>query len=181
MEFVLLGDVDDGPTLRLHHEEFAYAGKFVMSNTGKIVARDADEILGAIAFNQNHDDSTTAVLRYVTVRESCRGERIGPKLLRFAGDTLSDQYESVTIAVNNPIAYEAAYRAGFVWTGEQRGIAELELVYQPDSTRDTERYQEGFGIFGARDLPTEHQRLVEQYEDSEPPAIVAVPDGKGTS
>lgn len=177
MEFAFLGGLEEGPTLRLHHEEFAYAGKFVMSNTGKIVARaDSDKILGAIAFNQNHDEPTTAVLRYVTVSESRRGEGIGPTLLRFAGDELSDRYESVTIAVNNPIAYEAAYRAGFIWTGGQRGIAELELVYQPDSTPDTERYQEGFGIFGERDLPPEQQRLVDRYEDSEPPAVVAVPE-----
>ncbi len=175
MEFELLGDIEDGPTLRLHHEEFAYAGKFVMSNTGKIVVTADETVLGAIAFNQNHADPETAVLRYVTVRESRRGEGIGPKLLRFAGAVLSDRYDRVTIAVNNPIAYEAAYRAGFVWTGKQAGIAELVLVYHPDRSRDSERYRDGFTVFEERELPTEQRELVEQYKESDPPVVVSVP------
>ncbi len=176
MEFAFLGGIDDGPTLRLHHEEFAYAGKFVMSNTGKIVARADNEICGAIAFNRNHDDRTTAVLRYVTVRESRRGEGIGPKLLRFAGAVLSDRYDRVTIAVNNPIAYEAAYRAGFVWSGEQTGIAELELVYHPEGDCDSERYRDGFTVFEERELPPAQQELVEQHKETDPPAVVSVPN-----
>ena len=38
MEYVVLGWPSDGPTLRLDYRQFAYAGKFVMSNTGKAVA-----------------------------------------------------------------------------------------------------------------------------------------------
>jgi GNAT superfamily N-acetyltransferase len=40
MEFALLGWPEDGPTLRLDYRRFSYAGKFVMSTTGKAVVRD---------------------------------------------------------------------------------------------------------------------------------------------
>jgi GNAT superfamily N-acetyltransferase len=40
MEFALLGWPEDGPTLRLDYRRFSYAGKFVMSTTGKAVIRD---------------------------------------------------------------------------------------------------------------------------------------------
>ena len=43
MEYVLLGWPPDGPTLRLDHRRFAYAGKFVMSTTGKAVVRRAED------------------------------------------------------------------------------------------------------------------------------------------
>ncbi|MUV90296.1 GNAT family N-acetyltransferase, partial [Halapricum sp. CBA1109] len=49
MEYALLGWADDGPTLRLDHERFAYAGKFVMSATGKAVARADGDVLAAAA------------------------------------------------------------------------------------------------------------------------------------
>lgn len=38
MRYAVLGDHHDGPTLLLDWEAFSYAGKFVMSNTGKAVA-----------------------------------------------------------------------------------------------------------------------------------------------
>ncbi|MXR42243.1 GNAT family N-acetyltransferase [Halobaculum sp. WSA2] len=44
MEFRLLGWPADGVVLRLDHREYAYAGKFVMSSTGKAVALDRDGI-----------------------------------------------------------------------------------------------------------------------------------------
>jgi GNAT superfamily N-acetyltransferase len=171
MHFECLGSEADGPTLRLDHEVFAYAGKFVMSNSGKTVAREESEILGAIAFSEDTSEPTTVHLRYVTVRDDRRGEGIGPQLLRFTAETLD--YERVVIAVNNPIAYEACYRAGFAYTGDQPGIAELRLVYAPDE-RDSARYGEGFAVFAERDLPPEHERICEEYGD-ELPEIVEVP------
>ncbi|QZP38040.1 GNAT family N-acetyltransferase [Halobaculum magnesiiphilum] len=42
MEFRLLGWPEDGVVLRLDHREYAYAGKFVMSSTGKAVAVGSD-------------------------------------------------------------------------------------------------------------------------------------------
>lgn len=171
MEFTYLGSEAAGPTLRLNHESFAYAGKFVMSNSGKTVAREDGDIVGAVAFSEDTADSETVHLRYVTVREDRRGEGIGPGLLRFTADALD--YERVVIAVNNPIAYEACYRAGFAYTGDQPGIAELRLVYAPDERHQTQ-YAEGFDVFQARDLPPEHERICAEYGD-DLPEVVAVP------
>lgn len=176
MEFSVLGSEADGPTLRLDHEQFAYAGKFVMSSTGKTAVHDDDTLVGAVAFSEDTSDPETVRLRYVTVRETRRGEGIGPQLLRFTAETLDTTYDSVEIAVNNPIAYEACYRAGFVFTGEQAGIAELRMRYRP-GRRDPERYREGFELFGQRELPAEHERICTQYGESNPPAVVDVPPG----
>ena len=46
MEVVVIGWPPNGPTLRLDYRRFSYAGKFVMSNTGKAVVREADEEIG---------------------------------------------------------------------------------------------------------------------------------------
>ncbi|MFT4947517.1 MAG: ribosomal protein S18 acetylase RimI-like enzyme [Natronomonas sp.] len=174
MEFRLPGSEADGPTLRLDHEEFAYAGKFVMSGTGKSVARDDGTLVGAVAFSEDHTDPETVHLRYVTVRECRRGEGIGPRLLRFTAAELSEAYETVEIAVNNPMAYEACYRAGFAYTGEQAGIAELRMSYRPDD-RAGQRYRSGFEQFRERDLPPEHEAVCDRHEKGEPPAVVDVP------
>lgn len=174
MEFELLGGESAGPTLDLDHTQFAYAGKFVMSRTGKTALRDDGELVGAVAFSGDADDSATVRLRYVTVREDRRGEGLGPKLLRFTADRLREQYQRVVIAVNNPIAYEACYRAGFVYVGEETGIAELVMTYRP-ADRDRERYREGFTVFEDRDLPPEHGAICARYAGSEPPAVVDLP------
>jgi len=131
MECILLGWPPDGPTLSLDHERFAYAGKFVMSATGKAVARE-DGTVGAVAFSADRTDETCLRLRYVTVRDDRRGEGIGPRLLRFVSERAREHgYESVRIAVNNPFAYEACSRAGFAFTGQETGLAELVLDYRP--------------------------------------------------
>ena len=87
----MLGWPPDGPTLRLDYRRFSYAGKFVMSNTGKAVVRDPgetsdreydDAVLAAVAFNDDRTDSSTLWLRYVTVRNDRRGEGLGPQLCR---------------------------------------------------------------------------------------------------
>lgn len=171
MEFSYLGSEAAGPTLRLDHEVFAYAGKFVMSNSGKTVAREDGEVLGAVAFSEDTTDTETVHLRYVTIREDRRGGGIGPRLLRFTAECVG--YERVVIAVNNPIAYEACYRAGFAYTGGRPGIAELRLVYDPGD-REATRYADGFGVFRERDLPPEHERICESYGD-EVPEVVDVP------
>lgn len=176
MEFDLLGDESAGPTLRLDHTEFAYAGKFVMSSTGKTVCREDGSVVGAVAFSADRTDETTVRLRYVTVRETRRGEGIGPKLLRFTAAKLDGRYERIVIAVNNPIAYEACYRAGFAYTGEETGIAELVMCYRP-ADRDTERYRSGFAVFRERELPAEHESICRRYAKSQPPEVVDIPDG----
>ena len=168
MEFELLGWPPDGPTLRLDWRRFSYAGKFVMSSTGKAVARSAGDVVGALAFNEDRTDPNTLWFRYVTVRDDDRGEGIGPKLLVFALDRADERgYERVKIAVNNPFAYEACYRAGFGFTGETTGVAELVLAWPSDT--DPTRYQDGLDIFRGRDLSPEETTFLDERTESRPP------------
>ena len=185
MEFEVLGFPPDAPKLRLDHERFAYAGKFVMSNTGKAIVRDPSEsvdsgeaatLIGAASFSADRDDPGRARIRYVTVREDRRGEGVGPRLLRFTAESLGEQFGAVAIGVNNPIAYQACYRAGFVWTGREAGMAELLLRYDPGGATG-ERYRGGFEVFEERDLPATHRTVLDRNADGEPPAVVDVPGG----
>ena len=136
----MLGWPGEAVTLDLDHERFAYAGKFVMSRTGKAVVREDDGILGAVAFDADRTDESVCRLRYVTVRAGRRGEGIGSRLLAFvrARVVAAGEYEAVEIAVNNPFAYDAAYRAGFGYTGRETGIAELVLAW-PRPPEDPDR------------------------------------------
>jgi GNAT superfamily N-acetyltransferase len=174
MEFELLGSPPQAPTLDLDHERFAYAGKFVMSDSGKTVARDDGTLVGAVAFSEDRSDSAAVRLRYVTVRRDRHGEGIGSRLLRFTAALLADDYERVLIAANNPIAYRACYRAGFVFTGRETGLAELVLAYNPTVERTRDRYCEGLDVFRDRDLPEKHLAVLEQRE---PPSVVDAPAG----
>jgi len=140
VEYELLGWPPDGPKLRLDHERFSYAGKFVMTNTGKAVARAPNgRIVAAVAFNEDRTDADTLWLRYVTVDRELRGEGIGPRLCGLVRDRAVERgYDRLQIAVNNPFAYEALYRTGFSYTGETTGIAELILEYSaPTEGRPT--------------------------------------------
>ncbi len=174
MQYRILGYPDDGPTLNLDYRRFAYAGKFVMSNTGKSVARENDEILGAIAFSPDHDDPSVCHLRYVTVRDDRQGEGIGTQLLRFTAEMLEKKaYDVVIIAVNNPIAYRACYRAGFVYAGRETGIAEVVLRYAPRQSQNAEQYREGLAVFRDRDLPESQQTVLKR---TEVPGVIPVPE-----
>lgn len=184
MEFELLGWPSDGPTLRLDHREFAYAGKFVMTATGTAVAREED-VVGALAFSEDRTDGDCLRLRYVTVRADRRGEGIGPRLLRFAAERARDHgYPDVRIAVNNPFAYEACYRAGFVFTGEETGLAELVLAYRPERdetgelshAQETGRYQDGLDRYRVRDLSAVEESFLDTYRGREVPEVVDDPN-----
>jgi GNAT superfamily N-acetyltransferase len=181
MEYAVLGWPPDGPALELDWRRFAYAGKFVMTNTGKAVARDDGAVVGAVAFNEDRTAQNTAWLRYITVREDRRGDGIGPELASFTADAILDHgYEVVRIAVNNPFAYEALYKAGFAFTGEETGIAELILEYagarMDAPTRGdnfdswTQRYEDGLTRFAARDLRADEQDFIEAKLAAGPPA-----------
>lgn len=198
MEFEILGHPPDAPTLRLDHERFAYAGKFVMSNTGKAVVRDpaesadsgtaagsgasddrgGDSLVGAASFSTDHDNTACARIRYVTVREKRRGEGIGPRLLRFTAEALLDRFGTVAIGVNNPMAYNACYRAGFVWPGEKTGMAELLMRYAPGEA-ETDRYRAGIGVFDRRELPEPHRAVIERNREADPPQPVDPPETGG--
>lgn len=174
MEFAVLG-WPPGPKLRLDWRRFSYAGKFVMTNTGKAVAREgpaddgefADHVVAAVAFNEDRTNPDALWLRYVTVAEERRGEGIGPRLCAFVVDRAFERgYDRVRIAVNNPFAYEALYRARFGYTHETTGIAELVLERPGDRSTDT--YRDGLDHFRERDLDAAESEFLDSR--SEPPA-----------
>ena len=187
VELAVLGGLDGGPSLDLAHERFAYAGKFVVTSTGKAVAREVDatgdpgdgDVIAAATFDLDRTDRSVVRIRYVTVRRDRQGEGLGARLLDFLaayalGDvgsepepTLADVSE-VRIAVNNPFAYEAAYRAGFGYTGERTGLAELVLARPGD--RSTAAYRRGLSGFRERDDPDEAARaFLDEREAASPP------------
>jgi GNAT superfamily N-acetyltransferase len=208
MRPVVLGWPPDGPRLRLDHRRFAYAGKFVMSATGKAVLLDPDgadadsladalldevdrerlartageagwsldaAVLGAVAFSEDRTDPATLRVRYVTVRADRQGERLGPKLLVFLRDRATERgYDRVRIGVNNAFSYEAAYRAGFGWTGEETGLAELVCEWPAPAGRSAERYRAGLDRFRQPDRePSEAERsFLATREGTAPPAVI---------
>lgn len=174
MEIELLGWPPNGPKLPLDHERFSYAGKFVMTNTGKAVGREDGEVVAAIAFNEDRTDPDRLWLRYVTVARERRGERLGPRLVATVRDrALERGYDRVRIAVNNPYAYEALSRVGFRYTGETTGIAELVLEYPPrdgpSATVDPDRYRKGIAAFRERELTGDERAFLETRAERGPP------------
>ena len=205
MEPRLLGWAEEGPTLRLDHRRFSYAGKFVMSNTGKAVIGASDradrdepsvseppdesispgdghnadgeydtDVLAAVAFNGDRTDPGVLWLRYVTVRDDLRGEGLGPRLCRFLARCGADRgYDRLRIAVNNPFAYQALYRAGFSFTGKTTGIAELVLerpAAKPAEDRSETTYQEGLDAYRARNLSTGERTFLDRRRGCPPPS-----------
>jgi GNAT superfamily N-acetyltransferase len=174
MDVVVLGDADGGPSLCLDHEAFAYAGKFVMTDTGKALVRERGSVIGVAAFDRDRTDERTGRVRYVTVHRERRGEGVAPVLLdRLATRLLSGHstpraFDRIRIAVNNPFAYEAAYKAAFGYTGDRTGLAELVLERPGD--RSVEAYRSGLERFGERDdLASAERRFVSARRDADPP------------
>ena len=196
----LLGWPAEGPTLRLDHRRFSYAGKFVMSNTGKAVLCDPErassttsvqspgsgsgssgagaydtDVLAAVAFNEDRTDPGVLWIRYVTVRDDARGDGLGPRLCRFlARRGAENGYDRLRIAVNNPFAYEALYRAGFSFTGAETGLAELVLerpAAAPAGDRSEATYQEGLDAYRARELSASERAFLERRRGSSPPPV----------
>ena len=146
--------------------------------------RDSDgneaerDVLAAVSFSPDRTDETTLRLRYVTVRKDRRGERLGPRLCAFVARRARTRgYDRVAIAVNNPFAFVALYRAGFGATGEQTGMAERVLVAPDPTDRDPAAYRKGLAAFAERDLPEAAQEFVERRRDGEPPVVVAEATG----
>ncbi len=169
MEYEVLGFPPDGPALTLDWRTFSYAGKFEMTNTGKAVLRDEGEIVAAAAFNSDREHPDRGWIRYLTVKTDRQGEGLGPHLAKKVTETLLDQsHDRVTIAVNNPIAYRALYKAGYQFTGRETGIAELVLEFPRPI--DPVTYRAGLELFAERDLPDRETNLVEAWlEEGTPP------------
>ncbi|MFC5969829.1 GNAT family N-acetyltransferase [Halomarina salina] len=179
MEFVVREDA----AFRLDHEQFAYAGKFVVPG-GKAVALEdgaptsfpdpreeyVTGVLAAVAFSEDRTDADTLRLRYVTVRRDRRGEGIGTRLVTWTTDWAHDRgYETVAIAVNNPYSYESLSKAGFGFTGRETGLAELVMSHPSDRTR----YDEGLALFADRDLTDEELEFVAEKRERGAPTVVS--------
>ena len=201
MQFELLGWPAEGPTLALDYRRFSYAGKFVMSATGKAVVReagagdaapaehDADtladhggadtrDVVAAAAFDADRTDETVCRIRYITVREDRRGEGIGPRLAAFVAERARERgFERARIAVNNPFAYQALYRAGFRFIGEETGVAELVLdrPFGNETPRSRERYQAGLDVYRDRELAEEERSFLDAKREADPPSVVDAP------
>ena len=202
VRFEVLGWPADEPTLRLDHREFAYAGKFVLSGTGKAVLRPAPgsdavteradgaeydrDLLAAVSFDPDRTDPRCLVLRYVTVRRDRRGEGLGPTLVLALLSRLGGgEFDRVRIAVNNPFAYEALYRAGFAYTGERSGLAEVVLARPIEAPADagTDRYVAGLDALAEREVSDDERAFLRERRERGPPEVetdVSVP-GAGSS
>jgi len=173
MEFELLGWPPDGPTLELDWRSFAYAGKFVVSGTGKAVATVDGSVVGALAFDEDRTDPDVLVFRYVTVRDDRQGDGVGSALLAFGRHRARDRgYDRVRIAVNNPAAYVACYRAGFGFTGRTSGVAELVLRWP--APVEGPGFRAGLERFTDRDLDVEDRRRLKRRLERGPPDPVSV-------
>lgn len=170
----------DGPTVRLDWQQFAYAGKFVTTATGKAVARDttlldesptanespesatestgsqtvASDVVGAAAFNPQRGAPTRLRVRYLTVRRDRQGAGIGSRLLAYLATRAGSRgYETVAIAVNNPAAFVAAAKAGFGFARQETGLADLvcdRAAGGPPERVDASAFREGLRRFRDR-------------------------------
>ncbi|MFB6256557.1 MAG: GNAT family N-acetyltransferase [Haloplanus sp.] len=189
MEFTLLGWPPDGPTLRLDYRRFAYAGKFVLGSTGKAVVEEGgqgsgeydDHVLAAASFSSDRTDADCLVVRYVTVRDDRQGEGFGARLLAFVAARAVGRYDCVRIAVNNPAAYVAAHRAGFVFTGRETGLAELVCERPADrpARSDADAYRSGLDRYRERSLAPDAAARLDEKHAAGPPSVVEAPDGTG--
>lgn len=179
MEFAVLGWPEDGPTIELDWRRFSYAGKFVMSSTGKTVARADGAVVGAVAFNEDRSTDGRAWIRYVTVREDARGQGIGSRLTAFTVTELLDRYETVRTAANNPYSYESFYKAGFAFTGETTGMEGLVLERgRAGNPASTEQYRAGLARLAERDLTDDERTFLAEKRRMGPPSRVDPPKGE---
>ena len=143
-----------------------------------------DDVLAAVSFSPDRTEPTVCRLRYVTVHIARRGEGLGPALVRRTVDALAEReaveepgarFDTIRIAVNNPFAYEALYKAGFAFTGRETGVAELVLDRPMDGPSpdhaDRNRYQAGLDHYRARDLGDPEAAFLSEREGADPPAF----------
>lgn len=141
---------------------------------GRDWTEPADPVVAAVACNADRTDESVLWLRYVTVRRDRRGEGIAPRLARFTAARAADAgFETARIAVNNVFSYHALWKAGFVDTGRETGLAErvLERPTAAPADGDDEGYREGLRSFEGRDLADEEASfLAAKVEEGAPEA-----------
>lgn len=196
MEYAVIATPDDALGLRLDWERFSYAGKFVMTTTGKAVAvedgvlkdsdwppdpreAEADGVVAAVSFNRDRNDAGTAWLRYVTVRGGDRGRGIAPRLCAMTVDWLLSEFSvsRVQIAVNNPYAFDALYKAGFGWTGKKTGLQERVLEFPTPGDRKTQ-YASGLRSYLDADISEDERDFIKSRISRGPPPVVDAPKGE---
>ena len=131
-------------------------------------------VLAALSFSADRTDDTTLCYRYVSVRSDKRGSGLGPRLAASLTPHAVDRgYDRLRIAVNNPFAYEAMYRAGFAWTGRETGIAELVLERPAEipATTTYEQYQSGLTEYRKRDYDDPESTFLANRQETDPPAL----------
>jgi GNAT superfamily N-acetyltransferase len=166
------GTPEGGPPVDLDHNKFRYAGKFNMTTTGKALLFDREECGGVISFSTDRSCNNRIWVRYISVRDDYQASGIGPRFLRTTVTELLDHAQTIRIAVNNPFAYVAAYKAGFVFTGKQTGIAELLLEHPGTLTIDV--YRTGLELFRDADhlSAVERSFVEEKFTEPLPPVNI---------
>jgi hypothetical protein len=192
MRVDIVGWPPDVAPVYLDYRQFSYAGKFVQSAVGKALLRDKSrerdppcsppdtsityetDVIAAVSFSSHRQVPHRLCYRYITVRHDQRGNQFGPKLAVDIAERASQRgYETLQVAVNNSFAFEAMYRAGFSYTGETTGIAELILRRPTERSAQTskERYQSGLDRYRNRDsLSTDESNFLASRKESEPPS-----------
>lgn len=165
------GSPEGGPQVDVDHTRFRYAGKFNMTTTGKALLIKDETWIAIASFNRDRTCEDRVWLRYITVRDDHQQAGIGPRFLRSITKELREHASSVRIAVNNPYAYQAAYKSGFVFTGEQTGIAEVILEYPEIWTLHA--YEAGLTEFTNREGLSEQEReFVSEKRHGPPPPVI---------
>ena len=134
-----------------------------------------DPVVAAVACNADRTEPSTVWLRYVTVRRDRRGEGVAPRLARFTAARAADAgFDTARIAVNNVFSYHALWKAGFVDTGRETGLAERVLERPTDAAAegDDEQYRAGLRSFADRDLTDEEASFLAGKVEAGPPETV---------
>ena len=138
----------------------------------------ADDILAAIAFSPDRTDRSTLKIRYLTVRDDCRGDgqQLGPQLVAFlTSKAATAGYDRIAIAVNNVFSYHALYKAGFTYTDRETGLAELVLARPIDepAVASQSGYQRGLNVFREREgLSAAETEFLGDHSDAVPPRLL---------
>ena len=142
----------------------------------------ADDILAAIAFSPDRTDRSTLKIRYLTVRDDCRGDgqQLGPRLVAFlTSKAAAAGYDRIAIAVNNVFSYHALYKAGFTYTDRETGLAELVLdrpIGEP-AVASQSGYQRGLNVFREREgLSAAETEFLAAHTDAVPPELLPAVD-----
>ena len=142
----------------------------------------ADDILAAVAFNPDRTEPSTLKIRYLTVRDDLRGDgrQLGPRLVEFLTSRAAVAgYDRIAIAVNNAFSYHALYKAGFTYTDQETGLAELVLdrpISKP-AVASQSGYQRGLDVFrGRTGLSTAETKFLAEHIDVTPPALLSTVD-----